>query len=201
MNMEIKKIGRDACRVSSWSGGTTTELSIAPENGNYRSRDFLWRLSSATVELEESTFTPLPDFERIILTLEGEMDICHDGGPWIHLEEFSPHRFDGASETRSRGKVADFNLMLRKGACTGNLEVLSGSGSEQTEDVYRTLFFYCHEGRMEVLVSGPGSVILDEGQGLLLRGLPSGSRIAYEMRPGTRAVKAEIHEKHENDKN
>ena len=48
MNMEIKKIGRDACRVSSWAGGTTTELSIAPENGNYQSRDFLWRLSSAT---------------------------------------------------------------------------------------------------------------------------------------------------------
>ena len=73
------KIGRDACRVSSWSGGTTTEFSIAPENGNYQSRDFLWRLSSATVELEESTFTSLPDFDRIILTLEGEMDICHDG--------------------------------------------------------------------------------------------------------------------------
>lgn len=121
MNMEIKKIGRDACRVSSWSGGTTTEFSIAPENGNYQSRDFLWRLSSATVELEESTFTSLPDFDRIILTLEGEMDICHDGGPWIHLEEFSPHRFDGASETRSRGQVTDFNLMLRKGACTGDL--------------------------------------------------------------------------------
>lgn len=54
---------------------------------------------------------------------------------------------------------------------------------------------------MEVLVSETEPVILDESQGLLLRGLPSGSRIAYEMRPGTRAVKAEIHEKHENDKN
>ena len=129
MDMEVKKIGRDACRVSSWSGGTTTELSIAPENGDYQSRDFLWRLSSATVELEESVFTPLPDFDRIILTLEGEMDICHDGGSWIHLEELSPHRFDGASETRSRGRVTDFNLMLRKGACTGELEALSGSGS------------------------------------------------------------------------
>ena len=53
---------------------------------------------------------------------------------------------------------------------------------------------------MEVLVSGPEPVILDEGQGLLLRGMPSGSRIAYEINPGTRAVKAEIHEKHENDK-
>ena len=97
--------------------------------------------------------------------------------------------------------MTDFNLMLRKGACTGGLEALSGSGSEQTEDACRTLFFYCHEGRMEVLVSETEPVILDESQGLLLRGLPSGSRIAYEMRPGTRAVKAEIHEKHENDKN
>ena len=51
MNMEIKKIGRDACRVSSWSGGTTTELSIAPENGNYQSRDFLWRLSLSLIHI------------------------------------------------------------------------------------------------------------------------------------------------------
>lgn len=201
MDMEVKKIGRDACRVSSWSGGTTTELSIAPENGDYQSRDFLWRLSSATVELEESVFTPLTDFDRIILTLEGEMDICHDGGPWIHLEELSPHRFDGASETRSRGRVTDFNLMLRKGACTGELEALSGSGSGRLEDAYAVLFFYCHEGRMELLVPGREPVRLDGGQGLLLRGLPSGSRIAYEMGPGTRAVKAEIHEKWENHKN
>ena len=84
MNMEIKKIGRDACRVSSWSGGTTTELSIAPENGNYQSRDFLWRLSSATVELEESTFTSLPDFDRIILTLDVKEGSLYrgPGGPF-----------------------------------------------------------------------------------------------------------------------
>ena len=69
------------------------------------------------------------------------------------------------------------------------------------EDAYAVLFFYCHEGRMELLVPGREPVRLDGGQGLLLRGLPSGSRIAYEMGPGTRAVKAEIHEKWENHKN
>ena len=101
MNMEIKKIGRDACRVSSWAGGTTTELSIAPENGNYQSRDFLWRLSSATVELEESTFTSLPDFDRIILTLEGEMDICHDdhGSIW---RSFRPIGLTGPVKLKAR---------------------------------------------------------------------------------------------------
>lgn len=102
MNMEIKKIGRDACRVSSWSGGTTTELSIAPENGNYQSRDFLWRLSSATVELEESTFTPLPDFDRIILTLEGEMDICHDGDHGSIWRSFRPIGLTGPVKLKAR---------------------------------------------------------------------------------------------------
>ena len=39
-------------RSSRWSGGTTTELAIAPAGADYGARDFLWRVSSATVELE-----------------------------------------------------------------------------------------------------------------------------------------------------
>ena len=45
---------------SVWSDGTTTQLLIAPEGAHYAARDFLWRVSSATVELDESDFTPLP---------------------------------------------------------------------------------------------------------------------------------------------
>ena len=57
--------------TSAWSGGTTTELGIGPEGSRYADREFLWRISSATVDLEESTFTALPDYDRIIMTLEG----------------------------------------------------------------------------------------------------------------------------------
>ena len=57
--------------TTKWSGGLTTQLGIAPEGAVYADRDFLWRLSSATVEDAESDFTALPDYERLISTLEG----------------------------------------------------------------------------------------------------------------------------------
>ena len=49
--------------TSAWSGGATTEIRIMPEGSRYADREFLWRLSSATVEVEESTFTALPDYD------------------------------------------------------------------------------------------------------------------------------------------
>ena len=44
--------------VSQWSGGTTTQIAIAPQGAQYGDRTFLWRLSSATVDLDASDFTP-----------------------------------------------------------------------------------------------------------------------------------------------
>lgn len=41
----------------------------------YADRDFLWRLSSAKVELDHSDFTPLPDYERLISVLHGDLDM------------------------------------------------------------------------------------------------------------------------------
>ena len=52
--------------TTKWSGGLTTQLGIAPASAVYADRDFLWRLSSATVEDAESDFTALPDYERLI---------------------------------------------------------------------------------------------------------------------------------------
>lgn len=46
--------------TTKWSGGLTTQLGIAPAGAVYADRDFLWRLSSATVEDAESDFTALP---------------------------------------------------------------------------------------------------------------------------------------------
>ena len=71
--MRIKHLTPSDYRVSRWSGGTTTQLCIAPEGADYAHRDFLWRVSSATVELEASDFTMLPDYHRWITTLEGTL--------------------------------------------------------------------------------------------------------------------------------
>ena len=59
--------------VSQWSGGTTTQIAIAPQGAQYGDRTFLWRLSSATVDLDASDFTPLPDYHRLISPFRGAM--------------------------------------------------------------------------------------------------------------------------------
>ena len=112
-------------RTTAWSGGFTTQYLIWPREAEYPDRNFLWRISSATVENEESDFTALPDYYRFIATLKGEMHIAHSGGPEIHLLPYRVHSFDGADATISRGCCTDFNLMLRKGKAFGRLETLS----------------------------------------------------------------------------
>lgn len=116
--------GASDVRSTRWSGGTTTQLAIAPEGADYGRRDFLWRVSSAVVELEESDFTPLPDYRRLIATLEGEISLRHNGGESLRLRPFAVHAFDGADATRCVGRCRDFNLMLRKGAAEGEMEAL-----------------------------------------------------------------------------
>ena len=76
--------------VSHWAGGTTAQIAIAPEGALYSDRDFLWRVSSARVELEESVFTSLPDYHRWISTLAGGMVLSHQGGEKITRTPAAP---------------------------------------------------------------------------------------------------------------
>ena len=144
--------------VSDWSGGRTVQLSIGPEGERYADRKFLWRISSATVELETSEFTALPDYERLIAPIRGEMILSHNGGEEILLRPFDVHRFDGADLTVSKGKCTDFNLMLRKGKVTGEMRSIRlGSGGQQRitpEMPGDTVLLYLAEGTARVQAVG-----------------------------------------------
>ena len=120
----FQKLTDTSYAVSAWSGGTTTQLAIIPPEAKYADRDFLWRVSSATVDLEESDFTALPDYDRLIATLQGEIVLTHNGGVPIKLHPFEVHAFSGADATHSRGRCTDFNLMLRRGRAAGTMEAL-----------------------------------------------------------------------------
>ena len=102
--------------TTKWSGGLTTQLGIAPAGAVYADRDFLWRLSSATVEDAESDFTALPDYERLISTLEGTIELNHNGGEKLTLNPYEVHRFDGGDDTHSWGRCRDFNPHAPQGA-------------------------------------------------------------------------------------
>lgn len=163
MNATIRRISPEEYAVSRWSGGTTTQIAIASAGAVYAERDFLWRVSSATVELETSDFTPLPDYERFLSTLRGTIRLTH-GEEALELNPGSVHRFDGGAPTRSEGTCTDFNLMLRKGRCAGQMVCLRlGEGGvcrlRQTVEATaekRVFLVYCAEGDGELSTEGTG---------------------------------------------
>lgn len=123
--MHIKIYSQKDRPTSTWAGGTTTELWILPEDGNYALRDFQARISSATVRLKESDFTALPGIIRYITPLSGGFTLSHPDGKTVTMSPFdAPYRFDGGAATHCLGKATDFNLMLK--GVDGCMTVLSG---------------------------------------------------------------------------
>lgn len=101
--------------TTKWLGGTTTQLAIYPEGASYADRNYLFRISTATVEAEESVFTSLQGVSRIIMILDGVLRLEHKGRHTNTLSKFETDSFEGDWETRGFGKVWDFNLMTRDG--------------------------------------------------------------------------------------
>ncbi len=155
--------------VSHWSGGKTIQVAIAPKGAVYADRDFLWRVSSATADLDESDYTPLPDYQRWLSVFDRPIRLQHDGGEIITLNPYEIHCFDGGAATHSWGRCVDFNLMLRKGRAEGSLQALSVTGESlnliaQGAD---TLLLYCGEGSGSVYANGE-TVELKAEEGLLI---------------------------------
>lgn len=146
-------------KTIAWANGTSTELFIFPEKGDFLTRDFLFRISTATVEAETSTFSFFEGIERTLMILEGNLILEHIGRYTKELKTFDQDSFNGEWETKSIGKVKDFNLMCKKGA-SGSVKhfPFSSNESKQLELKGAMSFIYVQSGvfscRGEVLTPG-----------------------------------------------
>lgn len=113
--MEISLIKEASYKISIWSGGRTKELYIYPKESSYAKRDFIFRISSATIEEEESKFTNLQGINRFITTLDNEIILKHNGVEEINLKPYEVYEFSGDISTESGGIAEDFNLMVKEG--------------------------------------------------------------------------------------
>ena len=109
--MKIATLTPQHFQTSKWSGGSTTQLYIFPENATYAERNFELRISTAKVEVEESTFTSLPGIHRKLMILEGEITITHEGQFTKHLKPFDVDTFSDDWKTTAIGTCTDFNVM------------------------------------------------------------------------------------------
>lgn len=121
--MKYKIIKPEDFVTGVWAGGTTTQIAIYPEDASYGERNFIFRLSSATVDTDQSEFTHLPDYDRWLMILEGSARLVYGNDREITLKPYECDAFDGGENTVSYGQVTDYNLMLQKGG-EGSLEAV-----------------------------------------------------------------------------
>lgn len=130
--MRILHLTEKDYKVGHWSGGTTTELFIWPQDADYGKREFSFRVSSAAVELAESDFTPLNGVERWITPISGGFTLIHPGKETVVMGPLdTPYLFSGQEDTHCVGRATDFNLMLKgvtgqMAVCRGETAVLPG---------------------------------------------------------------------------
>lgn len=165
MLMNIELFTSDTHPTTTWSGGTTTQLAIWPPDAQYEKRDFLWRISSARVEVEESLFTSLPGVQRILMPLDGQLILEHEGHYRVVLQPFMQDAFCGDWTTRSSGCVQDFNVMYKEPCQTKveHLQLSAEVGEELSLKQKEQLFLYCCSGSVRVsdieLVAGDSALL------------------------------------------
>ena len=161
--MQIKLIKKEQLQTNTWSGGTTTQLAIYPKNAQYKSLDFIFRISTATIDVEESTFTVLADVSRVLMVLNGELIMQHKDHHTKKLMKFDTDTFSGDWETTSIGKATDFNVMTR-GNAKATVEGIYLSEKENKEIITNgnLMAVYVYAG--EVCIEQPSlKTILSQG--------------------------------------
>lgn len=145
--MDIKILNSYDYKKTEWSGGTTTELFIHPEQAVFKSGEYDFRLSIATIEIEESVFTELEGVARTLMILEGEVTLAHEGQHSKKLKKFESDQFSGDWLTKCTGTCTDFNLMT-KGKTSGILTPLINDGKFKIklDSNFRFTFLYLHKG-------------------------------------------------------
>ena len=160
----IKVIGKEEYAVSNWNGGSTREIFLYPEDGSYKERQFGLRISSATIDIEESDFTSLPGVHRYLTMLKGEVSLAMDGKISNH-KPMEIIEFEGDVPVHCVGAGTDFNLMI-KGDSEAKMVILK-TGSNNKPVNQRHLFIYANS-ILDVIMDDGELFFLDEGDTLYI---------------------------------
>lgn len=167
-------IRKNKLKKMTWSGGTIEELFIYPENAKYENRDFIFVISTATVDIEESNFTILKNYNRIIMTLDNTLVLTHNDKEKITLSKYEPHVFYGGDKTQSYGKVNDYNFIMNREICYGDVCGMSiASGSviypRKSNDLCEKKLevIYCAEGKFTFKIEDAKHII-NQGETLII---------------------------------
>ncbi len=116
---------KDIC-AEVWQGGLTYQSFIFPETCQYQHKDFLFRISSATIELDQSIFTTFTGYSRYLCMLDNHIDISINHQRYA-LKPLDLIFFKSDDQVISYGRGTDFNLMLRQDIAEHTVQVWQGA--------------------------------------------------------------------------
>ena len=128
----MKLLRFDELKAVPWKNGLGITREIAIEPPGATMDDFLWRVSIADVDTA-SPFSRFPGIDRSIVLLDGDGFTMTLDGVREHAltTRCVPFTFPGEAQvdvTLAGGATRDFNLMIRRGAVHGKVDVISVAG-------------------------------------------------------------------------
>ncbi|MFH6957719.1 HutD family protein [Flavobacterium aquidurense] len=124
--MNIRLLPKKDSKASIWSGGLTYEFMIYPKTANYSDRDFVFRISSATIEQVPSAFTQFKGYYRYLVMLDNSLNIEVNKEKKIY-EKYEILEFNSDDEVTSYTKGIDFNWMVSEKTGHHKLEITNGN--------------------------------------------------------------------------
>jgi len=123
--VSIQVLRADTREVRPWKngGGLTCEIAASPEHAGLS--DFDWRVSMAVVEAA-GPFSVFPGVDRLMLILEGRLELEIAGAERLFIDETAPAaEFPGDAVVTAlapAAPVTDINVMVRRGRFTASVE-------------------------------------------------------------------------------
>lgn len=118
--MNIIYIKKQDALISNWSQGETRQYFIYPETAEYKDKNFIFRLSSASIDSVPATFTKFNNYTRFLAMLDQDLALTINQqkkhGKVLDIVEFQS---DDDVISMSRGN--DFNLMVNNAKAKGQV--------------------------------------------------------------------------------
>jgi hypothetical protein len=108
--MKLKHIKFKDLQGINWSGGVTKQYFIYPENAEYENKDFLFRLSTATIE-KTVKFTNFIGYKRFLCMYDNNLELKINS-QLIEKKSLEIVKFNSEDDVYSNSLGQDFNLMV-----------------------------------------------------------------------------------------
>lgn len=160
-------VPKSSYKRTAWKNGLgyTDQIAIHPQSADLRRGDFLWRISSAQIEMS-SPFSIFPEHDRILVLLKGKglrlSHLIEEGEPEevVELPLFTTYDFPGEIKSRCElldGGVTDLSIFIRKGVIEAQTDVVNLSADQPFEWIPQGRWNFIFNAGEEVTCTGPSS--------------------------------------------